>query len=227
VSFGDASKINVKGRGKINFFHNGKESAIENVYYILYTKINILSMGQLMEKSYSVFMKDRMMHIKDKRGCLIAHVEMAKNRMHKLNLRKIREKYLKNNMTNKASLWNLRFEYLSQDGIKQLVKKGIVHGLPDMDYSKPFYEGCVLNKQARNLFPRRVEYRAKNILELIHTDICGPITPKLFREKRYFITFIDDYTRKTWVYFLKEKSNLLKTFMVEKRTGYYIKTSIG
>jgi hypothetical protein len=49
----------------------------------------ILSMGQLMGKGYSVFMKDWIMHLKDKRGCLIACVEMTKNRMYKLNLRNI------------------------------------------------------------------------------------------------------------------------------------------
>ena len=153
---------------------------------------------------------------------------MAKNRMYKLNLRNVREKCLKIDMMDKASLWHLRFGHLNQDGIRELAKKGMVHGLPDMDYSRPFCEGCVLGKQARNSFPRRAEYRAKNTLELIHTDICGPITPKSFGDKRYFITFIDDYTRKTWVYFLKEKSEAFETFkkfkvMVEKRTGYYIK----
>ena len=52
VSFGDASKIDVKGRGKIHFFQNGKESMIEDVYYVPTMKSNILSLGQLMEKAY-------------------------------------------------------------------------------------------------------------------------------------------------------------------------------
>jgi GAG-pre-integrase domain len=115
-------------------------------------------------------------------------------------------------MIDKTSLWHLQFGHLSQDGIRQLAKKGMVHELPNMNYSKPFGERCVLNKQARNSFPRRAEYHAKNILKLIHTDICGPITPKSFGEKRYFITFIDDYTRKIWMYFLKEKSEAFETF---------------
>ncbi|KAJ3686893.1 hypothetical protein LUZ61_016057 [Rhynchospora tenuis] len=228
VSFGDASKIQVKGRGKIKFYHNGKESTIESVYYVPDMKSNILSVGQLMEKGYSVFMKNRVMFLKDKRNHLIARVEMAQNRTYKLNLRNVQETCLKINMTDKASLWHLRFGHLSRDGLKELAKKDMVHGLPDIDYPKQFCEGCVLGKQARSSFPRSAEYRAKRILELIHTDICGPITPKSFGEKRYFITFIDDYTRKTWVYFLKEKSEALEVFkkfktMVEKRTGHYIK----
>ena len=228
VSFGDASKIQVKGKGKIRFFHNGKESSIVDVYYVPDMKSNILSMGQLMEKGYSVFMKDRMMHLKDKGGRTLACVEMAKNRMYKLNLRNMRERCLQVNMTNKTLLWHLRFGHLHYSGLKELAKKGMVHGLPDMDYTKQFCEGCVIGKQARNSFPRKVEFRARRCLELIHTDICGPITPNSFGEKRYFITFIDDYTRKTWVYFLKEKSEAFEVFkkfkvMVEKMTGCYIK----
>lgn len=63
---------------------------------------NIFSMGQLMEKGYSVFMKDRMLHLKDKKGQLFAHVEMANNRMFKLNSRNVRERCLQVNMEDKA-----------------------------------------------------------------------------------------------------------------------------
>lgn len=49
-------------------------------------------------------------------------------------------------------------------------------------------------------------------MELIHSDICGPITPTSNGGKRYFITFIDDFSRKTWVYLLQEKSEALSVF---------------
>jgi transposase InsO family protein len=63
---------------------------------------------------------------------------------------------------------------------------------------------------------------------LVHSDICGPINPASNGNKRYFITFIDDYSRKTWVYFLQEKSEacvLFKRFkaQVEKESGNSIK----
>ena len=58
--------------------------------------------------------------------------------------------------------------------------------------------------------------------------MCGPITPESFSGKRYFISFVDDFSRKTWVYFLKEKSEVFKVFkkfrvMVEKETNKHIK----
>ena len=103
VSFGDTSKVQVKGRGKICFSQkDGKKGSIEDVYYVPDLKSNILSIGQLMEKGYSVFMKDRMLHLKDKKGGLLAHVEMDKNRMFKLNLRNVRERCLQVNLEDLA-----------------------------------------------------------------------------------------------------------------------------
>ena len=73
-----------------------------------------------------------------------------------------------------------------------------------------------------------MSWRSKEVLGQAHLDICGPLTPISNGGKRYFITFIDDYSRKTWVYILKEKSkafNVFKSFKVcvEIETGRDIK----
>jgi len=62
----------------------------------------------------------------------------------------------------------------------------------------------------------------------VHTDVCGPITPVSFSGKRYFLTFIDDFSRKTWIYFLKEKSEVFGVFkkfkvIIENETDTKIK----
>lgn len=81
------------------------------------------------------------------------------------------------------------------------------------------------------MFQKKAEYCAKRTLELIHTNKCGPVTLMSFSEKMYFITFIDYYTRKTKVYFLKEKLEACEVFkkfkvMVEKTTNLYIKAKL-
>jgi transposase InsO family protein len=103
-----------------------------------------------------------------------------------------------------------------------------VIGLLSLEFEKQFCEGCVIGKHARDSFGK-AKFRAKKPLELIHTDICGPITPISFGGRRYFITFIDDHSRKCSVYFLKEKSEAFEIFkrfkvMVKKNTGSYIKS---
>ncbi|KAJ1378995.1 Zinc finger, CCHC-type [Sesbania bispinosa] len=67
VSFGDASKVTVKGRGTIWYQQkNERVGEIRDVYYVPDLRSNIMSMGQLMEKGYSVLMKDRELQLKDK-----------------------------------------------------------------------------------------------------------------------------------------------------------------
>ena len=89
-------------------------------------------------------------------------------------------------------------------------------------------EGCLLGKQHRQSFPSGKAWRAKELLELVHTDICGPMRTPSLSNNRYFILFIDDYTGMTWVYFLREKSEVFKIFKkyknyVEKESGRSIK----
>jgi hypothetical protein len=87
VSFEDASKVEVKGKDNVKFLQkNEKLGMVEDIYYIPKIKSNILSVGQLLEKGFKIFMKKRTLHLKDSRGRAIARVEMRENRMFKLNL---------------------------------------------------------------------------------------------------------------------------------------------
>ena len=162
VSFGDASKVEVKGRSTIYFLQkDGVMGSIQDVYYLPNLKTNILSMRQLTEKGYSIFLKDRLLHLKDKQRHLVARVEIGRNRMYKLNLRSIREKCLLVDVEYKASLWHLRFCHLHHVYLKELVKKNMVHGLPNMDFEVKFCEECVLSKHARISIQKKAEFWAK------------------------------------------------------------------
>nr|KYP31898.1 Retrovirus-related Pol polyprotein from transposon TNT 1-94 [Cajanus cajan] len=125
-------------------------------------------------------------------------------------------------------MWHFRFGHLHFGGLTELVKKEMVFGLPSMEFEKIFCEDCVIGKHARTSFPRNSEYQAKEQLGLVHTDLCGPITPESFSGKRFFVSFIDNFSRKTCVYFLKEKAEVFEIFkkfraLVEKETGKVIK----
>ena len=105
----------------------------------------------------------------------------------------------------------------------------MVTGLPQITIFSQVCEECVVSKQHRSQFPQEKSWRAKSVLELVHSDICGPINPSSNGGKRYLITFIDDYTIKTWVYFLQEKLEGFSAFKsfkvrVENETKLVIKT---
>jgi Integrase core domain/GAG-pre-integrase domain len=227
VSFGDALKVEVKGKVKVKFIQkNGSTGIIEDVYFIPEMKSNILSIDQLMEKEYK--MNGRSLNLEDKTGIIMASVKMTPNRMFKLDLNSVHEKCLKVSLESKNEPWHLRFGHLGYAGLKEAVRKQSVIGLPSIEFEKQFCEGCVVGKHARDSFGN-AKFRAKKPLELIHIDICEPITPASFGGRRYFITFIDDYSRKCWVYFLKKKSVAFETFkkfkiMIEKNIGTCIKS---
>jgi len=65
-------------------------------------------------------------------------------------------------------------------------------------------------------FPKKSKWRASEKLELIHADLCGPITPISQGGKRYLFVLVDDFSRKTWIYFLADKSETFETFKVFK-----------
>ena len=62
---------------------------------------------------------------------------------------------------------------------------------------------CALRKQHRDEFPLHQEKRQTGLLELIHIDLCGPMQTISLRGASYFLKFIDDRSRYTWVYFIR------------------------
>jgi hypothetical protein len=77
-----------------------------------------------------------------------------------------------------------------------LYKKDMVRGLPYINHPNQICEGCLLGKQFKMSFPKESSSRAQKPLELIHTDVCGPIKPRSLGKSNYFLLFIDDFSKK-------------------------------
>jgi len=131
-------------------------------------------------------------------------------------------------------LWHLRYGHLHYGGLELLQKKQMVKGLPCIQQPTSSCESCILGKHHREKFVSRVSYKAKAPLEIVHTDLCGPIqTPSPMQTPSlngcfYFMTFIDDFSRKTWLYLLKQKYEAFEVFkrfksLVENESGNSIK----
>ncbi|KAL8116958.1 hypothetical protein AgCh_023220 [Apium graveolens] len=87
VTFGDSSKIPVKGKGTITIMSKkGEKKYINDVYYIPALKNNIISLGQLVEKGYNIQMQDNSLIIRNQARELIANVEMSKNHLFTLDM---------------------------------------------------------------------------------------------------------------------------------------------
>ena len=121
-------------------------------------------------------------------------------------------------------LWHERLGHISKKRIDRLVSDGILGAL-DHSEGKECVE-CIKGKMTNK---KKVgAERAKDVLELIHTDICGPFPTATWNGQRYFITFIDDFSRYGYLYLLSEKSEALDVFKsfkaeVENQLGKTIK----
>ena len=103
---------------------------------------NILSLGQLLEKGYTVHMKNFSLVLRDNNK-LITHVKMLKNKMFTLNIKNDMSRCLEACVDDPSWLWHLRFGHFSFDGLNLLSHKKMVYGLPHTDHPDQLCEGCV------------------------------------------------------------------------------------
>ena len=97
-------------------------------------------------------------------------------------------------------------------GIKLLHMKNMVKGFPLVIKPERVYEGDIFGKHHRDTFPIKKSYRARKPIEIVHSDICVPMQTLSMGGCNHFLTFIDDYSRKTWVYFLEHKFDAFSCF---------------
>ncbi|KAH9737203.1 Integrase catalytic domain-containing protein [Citrus sinensis] len=122
-------------------------------------------------------------------------------------------------------LWHKRLGYISKQRMERLIKDGILHNLDFSDFGTCV--DCIKGKLTAKTRKERTQ-RSQQVLELVHTDICGPFTPIAIGGYKYFITFIDDFSRYGHVELLAEKSKSLSVFQafkanVELQKGKQIK----
>jgi GAG-pre-integrase domain len=113
---------------------------------------------------------------------------------------------------NSAYLWHKRLGHISKDQIQHLVKNEVLLNLDFTDFRTCI--DCIKEKQTKQ--PKKNATRSSQLLEIIH--ICGPFDVPSFSKDKYFITFIDDYSRYGFIYLLHEKSqsvDALKIFVTE------------
>ncbi|PNX69396.1 ubiquitin carboxyl-terminal hydrolase, partial [Trifolium pratense] len=143
-----------------------------------------------------VFKNDECKVYHDDRGLLFTS-HMSKNRMYVITTPVIMPMCLKTAKQESTQLWHDRYGHLSFKGLNTLSKKQMVIGLPELEDSDENCSDCLTGKQHRDIIPKQANWRASVKLELIHSDICGPISPQSNGGCRYFMTFTDDFSRKT------------------------------
>ena len=108
--------------------------------------------------------------------------------------------------TEELWLWHARFEHLSFNALGRLEK--MVRGLPHIEHGGKLCDSCLAEKQRTLSFPKAAKYHMMDALELVHGDLCGPITPATNGGRRYFLLHMDDCSRYMWLQLLTSKDEV-------------------
>lgn len=114
--------------------------------------------------------------------------------------------------------------------LKQLVKKEMASGVPEISHPEQVCSDCLVAKQTRMPFPKSAQWHAEEKLSLVYVDLCGPVTPTTVGGNKYFMLLVDDHSRWMQVSLLKTKDQAVDFFVkykaeVENFTDCRIKLS--
>lgn len=128
-------------------------------------------------------------------------------------------------------LWHQQLGNIDKKGLRVMHNKGMVEGFLDCSVEFNFFEHCVYGKLNQVSFPAK-STRAKIIVELVHNDAFRPMVVPSLGGYRYYVSFINNFSRMTWLYFMKaRKLEVFENFLefralVENQTNKRIKVSI-
>ncbi|GJX06269.1 putative RNA-directed DNA polymerase [Tanacetum coccineum] len=208
VRLADDKTLDIAGVGDVVLKTSFDTSwTLKDVRYIPGLKKRLNFVGQLDEEGYYVGFGDQQWKVT--KGSLVV---ARGNKRGSLYLVKVPSNRINAAIDGRgnATLWHQRLEHMSEKGMKILASKGRI---PDLQKAVVgFCEPCVLGKQKKVSFVKSRNTRKLQRLELVHTDVYDPTSVASIGGSRYYVTFIDDSSKKVWVYFLKNKSEVFNTF---------------
>ncbi|GJS17076.1 retrovirus-related pol polyprotein from transposon TNT 1-94 [Tanacetum coccineum] len=215
------------------------DSVISRVYYVEGLGHNLFSVGQFCDSDLEVAFRKYSCYVRDING-----VDLIKGN-HSTNLYTIFvEDMMKSSpicLLSKASkneswLWHRWLNHLNFDTINDLARKDLVRGLPRLKFEKEHLcSACQLGKSQKYSHKPKYENTNLEVLNTFHMDLCGPMRVQTINGKKYILVIVHDYSRFTWVKFLRSKDEtpefvikFLKQIQVGlNKTVRYIRTDNG
>ncbi|KAE8658140.1 Retrovirus-related Pol polyprotein from transposon TNT 1-94 [Hibiscus syriacus] len=228
VYLGDDRCCNIVGIGDVRIkMHDGSVRTLSGVRHIPDLKKNLISLGTLHKNGFIPKADEDRETIRIVKGALT----MMKGKMTAGNIYRLLGSTVAGGVHSVEScddttkLWHMRLAHLSERGMAELHKRNLLHGVKSCKLD--FCKYCVLGKQTKVRF-KTAKHTTQGILDYVHSDVWGPSTTSSLGGSRYYVTFIDDFSRKVWVYFLKQKYEVFEKFKlwkaeVENQTGRKIK----
>lgn len=219
------AKMMVKSAGNAILNLNKTEIEVADVLHVPELAANLLSVCSIVEKGNSMLFDANGCTIKNDKNEIVATCK-PKNGVYKFH--GADGVCLLSKEKTSALTWHRRLGHINFQSMKKM-RDGAVDGInfADDDTEIKKCETCAYGKQHRQPF-KSSETQTSNILEIIHSDLMGPMETQSIGHARYILTFIDDFSKKVFTFYLKSKSEALHKFMdfkiyVENQTERKIK----
>ncbi|OWY92427.1 LOW QUALITY PROTEIN: hypothetical protein PHMEG_00038582, partial [Phytophthora megakarya] len=200
---------------------DGKSTRMEEAFYIPGLDRRLLSVGKLAERGMSVEFQRNSCVIWDKSKAVASGKKIGK--AYVLDCQQDVAYYTEySGVDSEWELWHARMGHLNDDSLTKT--RLATTGLPKTQrIIKTLCGGCMKGKQTVSHFPSRSFTATTRPLELVHTDVMGPMKTRSKEGARYVLVFVDDYSRYVVVYFLKKKSEVANNVLDHNQWGERIK----
>ncbi|KAK1602748.1 hypothetical protein QYE76_016410 [Lolium multiflorum] len=211
---GNGSKVDVIAVGTLPLhLPSGLVLSLNNCYFVPALSMNIISGSCLMQDGYSfksenngcsIFMNNIFYgRAPEKNGLFLLDLDSSDTHIHNIDAKRIK---LNDNST---YMWHCRLGHIGVKRMKKLHTDGLLESLDFESLDR--CEACLMGKMTKTPFSGMME-RATDLLEIIHTDVCGPMSVASRGGYRYVLTFTDDLSRYGYIYLMKHKSKTFEKF---------------
>lgn len=199
---------------------HGESITLNSVYYVPGIRKNLFSVANAVDAgNFVLFGPEDVKFLRNVKE-IKADVIHTGTRVNDLFVLSASNSYIeKMSSNNTTSLWHARLGHLCMAKLKVMAQKKLVDVLPEVLKleDQGVCQGCQFGKAHRLPFDNSSS-RCKTPLERIHSDLMGPTRTASYSGYTYMLLFVDDYTRFTWVYFVKHKSEVFSRFLEFKET---------
>lgn len=229
VYLANGDRVEARGKGivTIDVLNNvGKKHTVTltDVLYIPSVNTNLISVKKLISRGLEVKFNDQMECLINKQNKQIALGRLDGN-LFILN-EENKACTVTQHQRNCIHVWHRVCGHRDIEIVKRLVSDGHVTGIHIADCNiKESCDVCAQGKMTRVKFPKVADNHSKSVLDLVHTDVCGPMHTETPGKKKYILTFIDDFSKYTVVYLLNQKSEVFRKLQhfIEMATNMFNK----
>jgi transposase InsO family protein len=228
VTVANSSKVAVEGTGDVKLVFNNQKSHIDatvkDVEYVPDLCTNLLSVGQITKHGNRVLFEDKSCKIMDRHYRTFATANLV-NGLYELNHEQPKSSSKALAVAESFELWHRRLGHICDANLKK-----VELAANDVKLCKTTGKKCITcikGKQTREPF-KEAGTRAEGLLDLVHSDVVGPMSTKSLSGARFLLTFVDDFSRKVFAIPIKRKADVFNEFiklknLVENQCGRRLK----